>query len=682
MDGVIIKEYFEQENGVDKIKVGNDGSKYKTLVKHCKNEKGIKYIINEYICIDTEEEIYARELKQIDKFREQFNKYSYLVLLHIKDYNELKNSTKTIPEIDIKLNGNYSKESNDYKTKIENICGIESSDSEISSSNIIPEGNIFKNETLNNTDTIRKGINTENKFISESNKDIKNGNVYDSDSESKLPDSDIEGNISGSESEIDITKSNDFLVEKKNLKNSISDDKSSSSIEENKPEVNKIKIKESKKILNKVFKDYYKYYNRLLPEINNDIGINFKNINNNIVNEHINNINNIIQYYEIFKKFKLTNNDITSKSFYIYIEYNKNNYCHNYYNHKQFYDKVKRCYEFIDFLENKNLKHEDIIDLLYKSNLTYTKLFKIRGTDYEDLKCFFLGKLSLMQKINNEPVINEITLKHNNNKETLLNYYGSKHNYNDIINNHIGLKGENKIFDLFSGSCSISYNLNKFYPKNKIIINDNNRLLNIFYKVIKNNEIELLNAIEELNTIENIKNYKFLKNKLNNEKLPEIECAAIYYFLNKIAYNGNMYFDKNNKLYMSCKKDKSKLILDKNKFSDFSKFLKDIEIHNLDLLSCTDFWLSRINKDDLVILDPPYDFFNNGYKNYGSTFVKKHQEELYIFIDKIIKKGAKIITFNSNTPFIRNLYKNFNIDIIHSYCRPSHSTKTELLMYI
>lgn len=503
------KKYFEQENGIDKIYIIND-SKHKKFIEETTLNGAFLYKTEEYVCVDTQEETYNRELKQIELIRKSFNiTYPYIYLLHINEYNLLiKNST--------------------YKVEKE----------------IIPENNI---------------INKDIKKRHEDKTDLIKSNI-----ESKESNSNIESSIYGSMS------GNESLEKKESLK--LENINNLDNIEIYK----KNKSKESSNILNKVIKDFYRFYNKLLPEIKNNIVSNFKNINDNIIKKHILNMNNIIQYYEIFKSFKISCKHISSKNFYTFIEYDKYNYCSNYYNINQFYDKCKRCHDFISFFDSQKIIHEHIIELIYKSNLTYTKIFKIRGDDYKELKSFFLDKISIIKKTNNEPLINEITLKHNNNKETLLNYYGSKHNFDYIINKHIEIKKESKIFDLFSGSCSISYNLNKLYPNNKIITNDNNRLLNNFYNVLKINEMELLNKIEELNTIENIKNYKLLKDKINNCDLSELETAAIYYILNKIAFNGNMYFDKNNNLYISSKSNKSKLIIDKNKFSNFSMFLNNI----------------------------------------------------------------------------------------------------------
>lgn len=52
-----------------------------------------------------------------------------------------------------------------------------------------------------------------------------------------------------------------------------------------------------------------------------------------------------------------------------------------------------------------------------------------------------------------------------------------------------------------------------------------------------------------------------------------------------------------------------------------------------------------------------------------------------MLIKNIDKKKSKLIIFNNNTPFIRNLYKDFNYDIISSYNPISHRYKEELVIY-
>lgn len=101
----------------------------------------------------------------------------------------------------------------------------------------------------------------------------------------------------------------------------------------------------------------------------------------------------------------------------------------------------------------------------------------------------------------------------------------------------------------------------------------------------------------------------------------------------------------------------------------------------MNVLNNTKYWLERIKPNDLVIIDSPYDSINNSCNRYGFLFDKQCQEKLYIFINKLNQKGVKLICFNGNTPFIKDLYKNYNQDIINSYSNISRRNKTELIIY-
>lgn len=350
----IIKEYFEQENGIDKIYMLHDG-KNKKLIKEIYINGDIKTSLEAWVCVDTEKEKYIREMKEIKLIRENLKKYPYLVILHINDYNILiKNKTE---------------KNNLYHEDI--VISI-------------------KNEVLK--DVISPDIKKEK---------IKNNKKIFLDQE-------------------DIINTKNNHVQDKH-KNGISNDDISAGIEDNNHSdcnnINLLRLRknnESKNILNKTKKDYYLYYNRFLPERKNEIEIIFKNINTNIKTQHKTKADTIIQYYEIFKSFKLSCINISSNSFYNYIDYNNKEYCFIYYNNKQFYNKVKKCYDFIDFFTKQNICFDNIFNILQKTNLSYTKLFKITMSDYEELKQFFLEKLNLISKIKIRNIVkmnNEIIVK-------------------------------------------------------------------------------------------------------------------------------------------------------------------------------------------------------------------------------------------------------------------------------
>lgn len=189
-------------------------------------------------------------------------------------------------------------------------------------------------------------------------------------------------------------KKDSFINDKyNNMKETINGD-----IKENykkEPDENISKNKESKNLLNKIKNNYYEFYSGFLPKISNvDIQENYNVINNSIINKKKINTEIIIQYSNVYEKFINSNNKINNKIFSEYIEYNKDNYNIKYYEINKFYGKVKKCYDFILFFKNKGFNENIIMDVLYKSDISYTKLYKIKKLDYQELKSFFLDILN------------------------------------------------------------------------------------------------------------------------------------------------------------------------------------------------------------------------------------------------------------------------------------------------
>ncbi len=86
-----------------------------------------------------------------------------------------------------------------------------------------------------------------------------------------------------------------------------------------------------------------------------------------------------------------------------------------------------------------------------------------------------------------------------------------------------------------------------------------------------------------------------------------------------------------------------------------------------------DFSFIEPQKDDFVYFDPPY--HKSGEKFYTRLpFDENEQTRLKDFATELNDKNVKIMISNSDTPFIRNLYKNFNISTIKvKYSMPEHN---------
>ena len=70
-------------------------------------------------------------------------------------------------------------------------------------------------------------------------------------------------------------------------------------------------------------------------------------------------------------------------------------------------------------------------------------------------------------------------------------------------------------------------------------------------------------------------------------------------------------------------------------------------------------------KGDFLYFDPPYDPVNatSNFTSYTeSEFGHDQQRELAETARMLVGKGCKVMLSNSDTPFIRSLYKGFKID--------------------
>jgi len=79
--------------------------------------------------------------------------------------------------------------------------------------------------------------------------------------------------------------------------------------------------------------------------------------------------------------------------------------------------------------------------------------------------------------------------------------------------------------------------------------------------------------------------------------------------------------------------------------------------------------LNYTKKDDLVYFDPPYYPLNktSNFTSYDSNcFLEDEQFELFEVFDKLSDKKVKVVQSNSDTNFIKELYKKYDINMVNA----------------
>jgi DNA adenine methylase len=138
--------------------------------------------------------------------------------------------------------------------------------------------------------------------------------------------------------------------------------------------------------------------------------------------------------------------------------------------------------------------------------------------------------------------------------------------------------------------------------------------------------------------------------------------AARLVYLNKTCFNGIYRVNKSGFFNVPWNgKEKVKIFEYDNLIRIFDYFsTANLKIPNLDFEKAA----FKARKGDLVYFDPPYDPLNktSSFTSYTNTgFDKKDQIRLKKLTDFLTKKGVFVVISNSDTEFIRELYKESNI---------------------
>jgi DNA adenine methylase len=176
---------------------------------------------------------------------------------------------------------------------------------------------------------------------------------------------------------------------------------------------------------------------------------------------------------------------------------------------------------------------------------------------------------------------------------------------------------------------------------NKAIINDINKELTITYQIIKKQQPkQLLKLLKEYEENHSKDFYETLRSQ-EPKNLTELGIAARFIYLNKTGYNGLYRVNSQGEFNVPWgQKEKAKLA-DKENILAISEYLNknNCQILNQNYQEL----LPLIKEGDFLFVDPPYDSDNgNGFTSYtADKFTRENQKELFNFLKKVEKKGAK-----------------------------------------
>jgi DNA adenine methylase len=220
----------------------------------------------------------------------------------------------------------------------------------------------------------------------------------------------------------------------------------------------------------------------------------------------------------------------------------------------------------------------------------------------------------------------------------------------------------NTYYEPFLGAGAVLFDIQ---PK-KAVINDINTELINTYIAIRDHVDELIN---DLKKHKNEKEYFYairdLDRKEEFKKLSLVERASRIIYLNKTCFNGLFRVNSQGHFNVPFGKYKNPQIVNEIVLRAVHNYLNsnDITILNVDFEKAVE----NAKKGDFIYFDPPYDPVSDtssftGYSLYG--FDKDDQIRLRDLFVELDKRGCKVLLSNSATDFIKDLYKDFHIEVV------------------
>lgn len=224
-------------------------------------------------------------------------------------------------------------------------------------------------------------------------------------------------------------------------------------------------------------------------------------------------------------------------------------------------------------------------------------------------------------------------------------------------------KNFNDYFEPFLGGGALFFALfNKGLLQNKkAYLSDKNKELMNAYFVLQNKQDELLKELKKLqirHSKEQFYEIRKIDRAENFLQTNEVFRAARFIYLNKTCFNGLCRYNSKGFFNTPIGSYKNPKICDENLILNAHFALQKARILESDFA-----FAKRAKSGDFVYFDPPYFPLNatSSFTSYTDNFSQDEHLRLFELFKMLDYKGVKLLQSNSNSPFIKELYKDFEI---------------------
>jgi DNA adenine methylase len=142
---------------------------------------------------------------------------------------------------------------------------------------------------------------------------------------------------------------------------------------------------------------------------------------------------------------------------------------------------------------------------------------------------------------------------------------------------------------------------------------------------------------------------------------PAVDRAAAFLYLNKTCYNGLFRVNQKGHFNVPMGRYEQPRICDPEQLRAASQLLRRAELHTGHFAG----QVAEASAGDFVYFDPPYDPVSRtaSFTSYtANCFGPDAQRELAALVLSLTRRGVHVMVSNSDTPFIRELYRDLDIE--------------------
>ena len=216
-----------------------------------------------------------------------------------------------------------------------------------------------------------------------------------------------------------------------------------------------------------------------------------------------------------------------------------------------------------------------------------------------------------------------------------------------------------RYFEPFAGGAALFF---RVAPKTAVLADSNADLINL-YRAIADDVAAVIKRLAYHRTHHSETHYYEMREKWNQQRPTwnAAERAAAFIYLNKTCFNGLWRVNRAGDFNVPIGRYTDPPICVPDALRAAHDVLARAELVNADYRTA----VAPAVRGDFIYFDPPYDPVapTANFTSYtANVFGPDQQKELAETARILVARGCKVMLSNSDTPFIRSIYKGFTID--------------------